>query len=267
MKIQRHRLAWIMCVFFSLCVKVFPAQAHTVLIDSTPAVGSTISTLPDSITLKFASPLLTLPGHQVNQLTVVDPMIMQIASVPTTVGDTLSATLNESMKMTGKFSVNFKVAAQDGHIVTGSFIFTVSGNEKNSSQNLTHITSGVRRYSVDANGNNKFVMGDMVGHASGQVIINFSKNTLCYKFSVSHLTGITGAHIHAMVARNTQLNVSDEVFIALDSNLISQSKASCVKVSNQELSAIGRNPNHYFLMIHTSHYPDGAIGGVLEQVS
>jgi methionine-rich copper-binding protein CopC len=58
------------------------ASAHTVLVGSNPEVGGTLTSLPDSILLRFANPLVSIAGASVNRISVLDPMNMQIASVP-----------------------------------------------------------------------------------------------------------------------------------------------------------------------------------------
>ena len=242
------------------------AFAHTVLISSTPAVGSTINGLPDSITLKFANPLLQIKGQSINTIQVLDPMKLQIASKPTISENTLSATLNERMKMAGGFSVSYRVAAQDGHVVTGNFSFTVSTVMSSSLNEVKLIKTGIRQYLVNANGRNNFLAADKTGTASGKITINFAQNTLCYQFRLNGLNNLTGAHIHAILKNNKMESVQDEVFVGLDPEALSSGTKVCINSDNRTLSSIGQNPSHYFLMIHTSKYPDGAIGGVLTEI-
>ena len=102
------------------------ASAHTVLIASNPAKGSIIKVLPAKITLKFADPLLTLGKRVINMVIVTGPT----SKVVTTGKDTVKgAVLTDSMITThaaiGIYKVSYRVSAQDGHIVTGSFTFTL----------------------------------------------------------------------------------------------------------------------------------------------
>ena len=241
------------------------AFAHTVLISSTPAVGSTIIGLPDSITLKFASPLLQIKGKSINTIQVIDPMKLQIASKATVSENTLTATLNERMKMSGGFSVFYRVVAQDGHVVIGNYSFTVSTLISSNSNEVNPIKTGIRQYQVNANGRNSFLTADKNGVANGRITINFAQNTLCYQFKLAGLNNITGAHIHAILKNNKMESVQDEVFVGLDPKALSYGSKVCINSDNRTLSSIGQNPSHYFLMIHTSKYPDGAIGGILIQ--
>jgi hypothetical protein len=64
---------------------------------------------------------------------------------------------------------------------------------------------------------------------------------------------------------NMVMRVEDEVFIGLSPKAVAKGMKHCLHCENQTLSSIGDNPSHYFLMIHTSKYPDGAIGGILKR--
>jgi methionine-rich copper-binding protein CopC len=102
------------------------ASAHTVLISSNPSKGAIVKSLPTKITLKFADPLLTLGKKVINRVTVIDPSNTVITS-----GDDLTrgALLTDSLKSVapkvGVYKVSYRVSAQDGHIVTGAFTFTL----------------------------------------------------------------------------------------------------------------------------------------------
>ena len=251
-------------VVLALVVNPTGASAHTVLVGSNPVAGSVLKELPDSILLTFASPLLSLPGKSVNTITVIDPMNMQIASAPNLLGNSLRATLNEGMKKNGDFHVRYRVVAQDGHVLNGSYSFKVSSSDSAKPSSIKLITSGVRKYFSQADGNNRFLKGDKVGEASAEFSIDFSKNLLCYQVKVKNLLNITGAHIHALLSNNHVESVEDEVFIGLNPAIVQAGKRACLSAPNLMLSAVGDNPNHYFLMLHTQKYSDGAIGGVLK---
>ena len=100
------------------------ASAHTVLIASNPAKGSTIKVLPRKITLKFADSLLTLATRAINRVVVTNPH----SKVVTTGKDIVKgAILTDPMiianPIVGIYKVSYRVSAQDGHIVTGSYTF------------------------------------------------------------------------------------------------------------------------------------------------
>ena len=100
------------------------ASAHTVLIASNPAKGSTIKILPAKITLKFADPLLTLGKRAINRVVVTDPKSRIVTTGKDIVkGAVLTDSMTTITPIAGLYNVNYRVSAQDGHIVTGSFTF------------------------------------------------------------------------------------------------------------------------------------------------
>ncbi len=107
-----------------LITGISTASAHTVLISSNPSKGSTVKALPAKILLKFAEPLLTLGKRAINKVVVTDPDNFLVSTgVNYVKGATLSAPLVTATPITGIYKVSYRVSAQDGHIVTGSFTF------------------------------------------------------------------------------------------------------------------------------------------------
>ncbi len=102
------------------------AGAHTVLISANPVVGSIIKELPVKITLKFADPLLTLGKQIINRVRVVAPN-GQIISLnkDQTHGTTVVNLLRPYLTSVGIYKVSYRVSAQDGHVVTGTYTFTL----------------------------------------------------------------------------------------------------------------------------------------------
>lgn len=102
------------------------ANAHTVLISSTPAIGATIRVLPSKITLRFGDRLLILGKRVINRVTVTDSRNSIITSKrEVTHGFTLSNVLNIKSPHHGIYTVIYRVAGEDGHLVTGSYTFTL----------------------------------------------------------------------------------------------------------------------------------------------
>lgn len=102
------------------------AGAHTVLISANPAVGSVIKELPVKITLKFADSLLTLGKQIINRVKVVAPN-GQIISLnkEQTHGTTVVNLLRPYSRSVGIYKVSYRVSAQDGQVVTGTYTFTL----------------------------------------------------------------------------------------------------------------------------------------------
>ena len=95
-----------------IAVGTATASAHTVLIAST--------------TLKFADPLLTLGKRAINLVVVTDPKNTVITSGHNLVkGAVLTDPIVDANPLNGMYKVSYRVSAQDGHIVTGAFSFTL----------------------------------------------------------------------------------------------------------------------------------------------
>jgi methionine-rich copper-binding protein CopC len=103
------------------------AFAHTELIGSNPSSNSTLTRLPRQISLTFGDPLLTLGKSALNQVRVTDPMNSVITSASSTVkGAVLRNVLRPKRNLLGKYTVTYRVSAEDGHVVQGRFTFTLA---------------------------------------------------------------------------------------------------------------------------------------------
>lgn len=236
------------------------ALAHTVLIGSTPAAGSTVAQLPEQITLTFASSLLTLGSASVNQVEVTDPMEHVITSNENIVhGAMLSNVLTPSMVMAGAYKVAFRVAAQDGHILNGSFIFNVGSVKPAASVPVPH--SGRITLNADANGAGVLDgVGSATDKAHGDFTIDFSHDTFCYRISTA-IKDVTAAHIHAASQKN--MTVSDEIFFPLELSSINAKNPVCQSEPAVSLATLARNAGNYIFMLHTERFPDGDVAGEL----
>ena len=102
------------------------AFAHTSLVTSNPARSAVISKLPPKISLTFDDVLLTFGKTAINHVVVTDPTGVIITSgVDVVKGAVLSDAFKTGQSSKGKYSVNYRVSAQDGHIVFGKFTFSV----------------------------------------------------------------------------------------------------------------------------------------------
>lgn len=112
--------------FLLIVVGTSTASAHTALIASSPRAQSTISLLPKKISLTFDDPLLVFGKHAINMVQLLNPAGKVITSSTNLVkGGVITNTINAMSSTAGKYRVTFRVVAQDGHVVTGGFIFYV----------------------------------------------------------------------------------------------------------------------------------------------
>ena len=102
------------------------AFAHTSLVASNPAPSAVISRLPSKISLTFDDALLTLGKTAINHVVVTDPAGVIITSgIDVVKGALLSDAFKAGQFSKGKYSVSYRVSAQDGHVVIGKFTFSV----------------------------------------------------------------------------------------------------------------------------------------------
>ena len=253
-----------LCLALLLSLLVAPAaSAHTVLIGSNPTAGATVSQLPESIVLKFANPLLTLGSSSINRVQVVDPMGMTITSPDNIVkGSILSNVLQPSMVMSGIYKVTFRVAAQDGHVLNGSFSFHV-GDRTKASSSINVPTSGSVMFHAFANGKGVLDgVGSPTDTASGSFTINFGNDSFCYQIYTT-VKDLTAAHVHAASQKN--MTISDEIFFPLQLSGVNSKSAVCQKEDGASLATLAANAKDYVFMLHSKKYPDGDVAGALKK--
>lgn len=98
-----------------------PASAHDELLSTDPAAGSTVATAPETVVLTFAEPPLSL-GMGVD---VSGPSGSVSLGAPMLAGSTVRQMLQAGAPA-GTYTVRWRVTADDGHPVTGSFTFVAS---------------------------------------------------------------------------------------------------------------------------------------------
>ncbi|MBM6398926.1 copper resistance CopC family protein [Phycicoccus sonneratiae] len=123
-----HRPVWLLRVAALLALLVAlgglaaaPADAHTGLLGSTPGDGSTVRRAPTSLVLRFADPVV--PGTAVGSLTGPEGPIP--LREPTVRGATVRMRL-AAQAPAGRYTLTWRVVAEDGHPVSGTLSFRVT---------------------------------------------------------------------------------------------------------------------------------------------
>ena len=104
-----------------LWVSPTPAFAHAEFLDSTPAPGSHLSSVPGKITLRFGEHLSDLSGA--NAIVVTGPGGEEVSQGEITI---IAASVTSALKATsetGTYHVAYRVLSADGHPVSGEFDF------------------------------------------------------------------------------------------------------------------------------------------------
>jgi methionine-rich copper-binding protein CopC len=121
------------------------AEAHTSISSTNPEYKSTITEMPDKISIEFANPLMTVGDNVINTINVVDPQSKKIDEIKsTTQGNLLSALIPKGMYESGTYTVYYRAVSSDGHAVSGSYEFyvkfksTTPLNEKEADLDFLH---------------------------------------------------------------------------------------------------------------------------------
>jgi len=116
--------AALLAVLAALCVVVYGpvslAQAHAQLIASDPADGARVTAVPAAVTLTFSDPI----AAQFVRVQVATPAGAAPAGA-STAGPRVTITLPD--RGPGAYTVTYRVVSADGHPVSGTLAFTVSG--------------------------------------------------------------------------------------------------------------------------------------------
>ncbi|MEV6358388.1 copper resistance CopC family protein [Streptomyces hydrogenans] len=104
-----------------LVVSAPPAAAHTELNGSDPANGAVLDAVPRTVTLTFSDPMS--PTYA--QLAVTGPDGTALGDgAPAVAGREVTLSL-KAARVTGRYTVGYRVVSADGHPVSGTSAFTV----------------------------------------------------------------------------------------------------------------------------------------------
>jgi len=101
--------------------------------------------------------------------------------------------------------------------------------------------------------------GDPDGSGVAKIRLNPGDGEVCFKITVSDIVlPATGAHIHVGTA-----DVAGPVVVGLAPPDASGISEGCVSADPALIRAIGQNPEGYYVNVHNSDYPAGAVRGQL----
>jgi hypothetical protein len=101
--------------------------------------------------------------------------------------------------------------------------------------------------------------GDPDGSGSASLELNHGQGTICYTLTISGLATPTAAHIHA-----APTGVPGPVVVPLVPPVGGTSSA-CATVDRDLIKAIIQHPEDYYVNVHTTEFPAGAIRGQLSK--
>lgn len=104
-------------------------------------------------------------------------------------------------------------------------------------------------------------VGDTDGRGSASVLINANQGSICFAITVSGLSTPQAAHIHRNVAgQNGDIVVG---FTAPTTGNPGASSGCMTGVSASLLKQIKNNPTAFYVNVHTTDFPAGAVRGQL----
>ena len=116
----RSVMGGIAVALLAISLKVLPVAAHSPLISSSPADGDVLAAAPQAIKMKFRSTArlvrLALTGAQSGEVTLSEEHLMVEKHLQTVVLPAIAA---------DEYEVRWRALSADGHLVKGSFSFTV----------------------------------------------------------------------------------------------------------------------------------------------
>lgn len=101
--------------------------------------------------------------------------------------------------------------------------------------------------------------GDPDGSGTARVVANPGKAVVCYELRVRDIEPATAAHIHEGAP-----DVAGPVVVNLDPPT-DGSSSGCVKVARALARDIARTPSDYYVNVHNTEFPAGAVRGQLSR--
>lgn len=104
--------------------------------------------------------------------------------------------------------------------------------------------------------------GDPDGFGVASLSLRNGRSEICYDISVMEVTlPATSAHIHEI---DPELGFGP-IVVALSAPGESGHSTGCATVRREVIKAILQNPEGYYVNVHTTDYPDGALRGDLSK--
>ncbi len=102
--------------------------------------------------------------------------------------------------------------------------------------------------------------GDPDGTGSAALQLNQGQGTICYDLEVAGIDPATAAHIHVI----NPATGAGPVVVPLEAPTDGSSSA-CASVTAELIKAIRQNPESYYVNVHNTAFPAGAVRGDLSK--
>lgn len=101
------------------------AFAHSTLRSTVPADGQVLDSVPATVDIGFAEPARLMKVEMTHTTGDVSETIRVAIPTREPVND---IALSPALAGAGDYSVNWRALSEDGHVITGTFSFSVTGN-------------------------------------------------------------------------------------------------------------------------------------------
>jgi hypothetical protein len=115
-------------------------------------------------------------------------------------------------------------------------------------------------FAATLSGANEVPLGDGDGSGTASISLNDATNQVCTRLEVRNIGDVTAAHIHRGAA-----GVNGPPVIPLDAPDDNDSN-DCDTVEDSLLDELRRSPANFYVNVHTSQFPNGAIRGQIMDV-
>jgi hypothetical protein len=103
--------------------------------------------------------------------------------------------------------------------------------------------------------------GDPDGSGTATITLNHGQGTVCWEIQVSGITlPAAAAHIH-----EAPVGVAGPVDVTLSAPDADGFASGCTSVDREEIKEIIQHPEEYYVNVHTSDFPAGALRGQLSK--
>jgi methionine-rich copper-binding protein CopC len=101
------------------------ASAHAALESTIPSKGAIVSASTHQITMLFGEDILVIKGQNPNSITVTDSRGKKVSNGAVEVSGSKISSAIKTPLAKGRYTVKYRVVSADGHVVTGSYNFSV----------------------------------------------------------------------------------------------------------------------------------------------
>ena len=129
-------------------------------------------------------------------------------------------------------------------------------------ETVNRVTNDIvgNNFAATLSGANEVPVGDADGTGTASISTNDAVNQVCTRLEVRNIGNVTAAHIHRGAA-----GVNGPPVINLDAPDDNDSD-DCDTVADSLLDELRRNPGGFYVNVHTSEFPNGAIRGQIRDV-